>query len=262
MLNKSFQRSKVHCLALTLLLSTPSIAQELIIYGNHRKPPKVFLDNGEAKGILPDILRYVEERTSFKFRIELRPWKRAYRNAKAGSGGIVGLSMNDERLKIFDYSDALFQDEIVMVVRKENEFDYSDINNLRGKTIGARRGSSYGQNFEQGKQGVFRVDEDDNAQQRLKKLLAGRIDVALIGPGETAVDSAIEQDEKLRTQKNQLAILSVPFARDPNYLGFAKTMNMRSVLDQVNEIIRNGRRSGDIERIIEHHLHPSGSQGK
>ena len=53
--------------------------------------------------------------------------------------------------------------------------------------MGSLRGASYGEEFEIGKKNAFEIDEDDNLEQRLLKLLRKRIDVALIGPGRIGV---------------------------------------------------------------------------
>ena len=131
------------CFVSTILLNgAVSYSCELVIYGNHQKPPKYYLYNNTPTGILVDIMKYTEQETDCSFDIQLYPWKRAYINALKGNGGIIGLSKNTERLKIFDYSDVMFYDDLLLVVLKGNEFDYQNIEDLKGKTIGAQRGGA------------------------------------------------------------------------------------------------------------------------
>ena len=55
-----------------------------------------------------------------EFDIKLYPWKRAYKNSLNSKKGIVGLSMTEDRLKLFDYSEVLFYDEVILIVKKGN----------------------------------------------------------------------------------------------------------------------------------------------
>ena len=119
------------------------------------------------------------------------------------------------------------------------------------KKIGSLRGASWGENFEQFKrQRWFSVEEDVTPRKRLLKLLHGRIDVAIIGPGKEVIMAAIAGDNKLSKNKHKFLILSTPFKRDPNYLGFTKTMKMRGFLDQFDAIIKEGHASGELAKII------------
>lgn len=230
-----------------------SFADEIIIMGNYDKPPKIYLENGEAKGVLIDIMKYVDKNLPQTFTYQLFPWKRAYRNAENGEGGIVGLSMNSERLKKIDYSNVMFFDKLVLVVLKGNEFPFNSMQDLQGKIVGVLRGSSYGDEFEEAKNSIFTSDTDDSGQQRLLKLLSKRIDVALMGPGKGGVDSIIIKNQKLLERKDEFVILSVPFKRDPNYLGFVKTMKMQGFLQQFNKVLKKGFQSGDIQKILDNY---------
>ena len=159
----------------------------ILIFANHSKPPKVFLENKIPKGILVEIMRYVDQNLPQSFEYHFYPWKRAYQNALDGKGGVIGFSKNSERLKVFDYSVVMYHEELLLVVLKGNEFSYNSMQDLKGKKVGSLRGASFGEEFEIGKKNVFEIDEDDNLEQRLLKLLRKRIDVALIGPGRIGV---------------------------------------------------------------------------
>lgn len=234
-----------------VLYGTPSVCDEIIIFGNEHKPPKYYLENGSPKGILVDILRYIDQETEHTLVIKLYPWKRAYIMAKAGQGGIIGLSKTAERLALFDYSDVVYYDELLLVVMKGREFPFESIDDLAGKTLGVRRGSSYGDEFERGKRDIFKVDEDANAFQRLKKLLVGRIDVALIGPGRVGLSRVLRDDSELYQHRNEFVVLEKPLGRDPNYLGFMKNLKMEAFLQEFNQILKKGNENGTIQRIMD-----------
>lgn len=235
-------------------------AAEIVVLGNDDKPPKVYLEDDQPKGVLIDILKYLETHTAHDFVYELYPWKRAYNQALEGRGVIVGLSKTSERLTLFDYSEPIFFDELVLVVRRGNEFQFTGIPDLRGKIIGHQRGSSYGDAFEQAKGRVFTAQEDGSGRQRLLKLLAGRIDAALLGPGELGVAKVIDQDPKLRANRESFVVLEQPFAIDPNYIGFSKAFGQQAILDEINEAIRYGWNSGAMQSIIDAYGASAGSE--
>lgn len=230
----------------------PCLGDEIVILGNHYKPPKVYLENNDPKGILVDIMRHVEKRTGHSFNIQLYPWKRAYREALKGEGGIFGLSMTTERrLRIFDYSDIMYYDDIMLVVLKGNEFPFNSIEDLKGKRVGARRGAIYGDEFKRGKNELFAVDEDGYTAHRLKKLLRGHIDVALIGPGKTGFNRVMRDNFEYLGKKDAFVVLPKPFIRDPQYLGFAKSMNMKGFLQEFNQVLKKMFEDGTIQRIFD-----------
>jgi polar amino acid transport system substrate-binding protein len=237
-------------LALAIFLSFSISGQSITIYGNSQKPPKYYLQDGEPRGILVAIMNYIDELLPEEFNIQLYPWTRAYRQALEGRGGIIGLSMTRERLQLFDFSEVMYYDELLLVVRKGEEFNYQEISDLQGRRLGARRNASYGDDFEEGRMRYFSLSEDSTATERLRKLLAGRIDVALIGPGRAGFKRALAEDRVLSQRQDELVILDTPFSKDPNYLGFAKSLNQGPLLERINHIIEAGYANGEIQAII------------
>ena len=225
---------------------------ELTIYGNQAKPPKYWLEDGQAKGILVDMTKHLGDAMNCEFYISLLPWKRAYVSAEKGLGGIIGLSMSDERLKLFDYSDIMFIDELLLVVKKGREFPFKNISDLEGKLLGIGRGSHYGTNFDKALEAnVFEISEDDSPIDRFEKLLAERIDVLVIGPGKLGFNAVINASKTLSDNADQFVILPVPLKRDPNHLGIAKSKNKKDLLIKFNVALHEAKLNGTIKKIVE-----------
>lgn len=239
--------------AIVMLTGTWASAREIVILGNDYKIPKIYLEDGTAKGILIDIARYIDQQMEdYTFTFQLYPWARAYHQAVAGEGGIIGLSKTPERLTIFDYSDVIYYDDVLIVVKRGREFPFETITDLKGKVVGIGREGTFGGEFEEARQsGLFIVKEDDGPVMRLRKLLRNRIDCALISPGIYAFHQTIAQNEELQQHKDDLVVLPKPLTRDPNYLGFAKTLNMQPFLEKFNAILNRGYENGEIPQIIE-----------
>ncbi|HKI80252.1 MAG TPA: transporter substrate-binding domain-containing protein [Pseudodesulfovibrio sp.] len=234
----------------TLLLSSSTFAADpIVIFGTDCKPPKSWVHLGLPKGVLVDILHEIEARTGLSFDIRLMPWKRAYMYALEGRGGIFGLSKNRDRMALFDFSDVMYVDEMRLVVLKDREFSYHTVEDLKGMTLGVTRGASYGDDFDRAKGRIFTPSEDSGPISRLRMLLAGRIDAALIGPGEVSVRFAIAQDKILRKNQEQFVILDTPLAQDDNYIGFSKDSKQHAVLEKIDKALLEMQQDDTIRRI-------------
>jgi len=234
-------------LLLILSILTSIQAQRIPIYGNETKMPKIWLENNQAEGILIEIMKYADSKLPENFEYELYPWARAFYNAENGFGGIVGISKTEERLESFDYSIPIYDDEIILVVKKGNEFEFNTLEDLRGLVVGVCRDCIFGPVFIEAAN-YFIVDEDKDSIQRLRKLLVGRIDAALINPGEAGLNIEIKNASGL--SRDQFSIIEKPLVVDPNFLAFEKSMNMKEFLERFNKIIEEGYASGDIQMII------------
>ncbi len=236
--------------------------ERVVIFGNDYKIPKIYKEDGEARGILVEIAREVDGRMAgHVFDIRLFPWARAYQNALHARGGIIGLSKTSEREAVFDYSDVIYHDTVVIVTLRKKAFDYREVMDLKGKTVGIGRGGSFGDEYERAKAaGIFKVEEDSGPVIRLKKLLKGRIDCALISPGRFALNRTIRQDPLLSENRDRFIILPQPFKQDPNYLGFAKTMQMGNFLDAFNDALQEAKASGAVAEIIDRYEGGGGSR--
>lgn len=239
-----------------LLLAPRLWAADVTVFSGDESPPKMYQYEGQNRGILIDILHYVDQQLPHgKLHVELYPWARAYMQASAGSGGIVGLSWTQRRDDLFDYSEPVFVDEVVIVVRKGHTFPFKALADLRGKRVGMVRGASYGDAFDKAQDaGLFQVDGDSGAANRLNKLMMGRIDCALFNVGKAGFEEALRINKLFTPLRNDLVVLPVPLRKDPNFLAFPKSMQMKPWLNDFNQIIKKGYGRGDIQKIIAQNL--------
>ncbi|APW42177.1 substrate-binding periplasmic protein [Rhodoferax saidenbachensis] len=228
-------------------------AETLVVYGDDNYLPVIHHDAaGKPAGVLVDILRKVSARSGDTYEIQLFPWKRAYELARRGGGAVVGVSLTAERSEIFDFSDPMYNDDIQIVVRRGHAFNFAQLGDLRGKTLGGVIGASYGDLVDNAIQdGLFKVDRDIGQAGRLRKLLAGRIDGAIIGNGLAGYEAILRSEPDLWTQRSQLVTLKTPLARDPLYLAVAKSMGQKDVIERFNKALRELHKSGRIPRLTQ-----------
>lgn len=224
--------------------------ETITIFANEYKPPKVWTTKDKIhKGILVEVVREVAKELDIQFDIQTYPWARSYKLAANAKGGIIGISINDERLKIFDYNTIpLFNDTMVLITKKGKEFKFESIEDLKDKKIGYCRGCSFGKAFEKGKKYFIPVETDDSREQRLKLLLNGKIDAALLGPGEYALRKICQETDSFRFE--DFTILKKPLTIDPNYIAFSKKLHKKEFLKKFDAVLQKKIDEGIIEKII------------
>jgi ABC-type amino acid transport substrate-binding protein len=249
MMDISLLRKTVGLLALWATLGT-SQAETLVVLGDHGYAPVIYSQNVKPAGLLPAILARASALTGDHYDLRLSPWKRAYEMAARGEGGVVGVSLNKERARIFDFSRPLYDDDIQIVTLKGKTFPYAKLEDLKGKTIGGINGASYGDDVDKAiVSGLFVVDRDVGQAGRLRKLMAGRLDAAFIGNGQAGFDSIVSSEEELRNNRAQFVVLSTPLTRDPLHLAFPKSMHKREALDRFDAALEKLTQSGELKRL-------------
>lgn len=249
MLINIVKRALAMLLLFSILLSKLAYSQPLIITGPDQGKPKYFIHNGQARGFIVDITRWVLVDMQYPAHFKLLPWNRAYNNALKAKMAIIGLSKNSNRLKIFDYSDPLYFGNLMIVVKKGHEFDFQTVLDLQGKRIGASHGASYGDVYDQALLNkIFEVEPHENPVHGLKLVLNNRIDAVFIGPGIKGVKSFIDSDESLNM--DQFTVLNKPFKSDAKHLGIHKSLNMQAFIQRFNLSLAKAWSTGVVDQII------------
>lgn len=234
-----------------MLLALPVRGESLIINGYNAKPPKYYVEDGQSRGILVDMVKWIGAEIGYDFDVQLYPWSRAYQNALDGNGGIIGLSWTEERDSLFDYSDVMYYDDVMLVVRKDKAFSFDSLQSLKGKSIALERGSSKGEEFDQlidsnFVHAVWTVSQIQN----IRLVLHGRADIGIVGPGEIGYLMTVKDAPDVWAKKDQLMILPKSIVRDPNYFGISKKLKAHALLEKFNQALEKGNRTGVFKEII------------
>jgi ABC-type amino acid transport substrate-binding protein len=232
------------------LAAESALADEFVIYGGESFPPQIYLENGQAKGIIPALLERLSKDTGDTYRLVLLPWKRALGDSEAGLGGITSISLTSERAKIFDYSEPLYSNPVKLTVLKSRLSEFRDYNDLRGKVLGVPLGAQFGGKFDSAvKNNEVLIDTDNNPVSRLKKLLRGRIDAAILGGA--GLKETIRQDADLAQNSDKLAVLPFPLTEDYMYLAFPKSMHQQAALDRFNKALAAMKKTSEYQKIVD-----------
>jgi ABC-type amino acid transport substrate-binding protein len=195
------------------------------------KVPLLFGENKNEKGeMIPiperfiKIFHAIENDLGIEFQLQIYPWNRAVKIASSDGGIIFGLSVTPDREKIFTFSEPATYHYIWLVTRKDKQFSFKSLQDLKGKTIGIVRGSKYGGEFDEQKNILFKTDDDIDAYgPRLSKVLNQRIDAMIFASPLTNYKEVEDTINKIiLTDDHQLqlppgkrfAVLPVPVLKD------------------------------------------------
>lgn len=97
-------------------------------------------------GLDMDLLAAIAEDQGFKYEVKNEGFKAAMAAVQSGQADamIAGMTINEERIKTFDFSDGYFEDGQIMAVKKDS--DIKTLDDLKGKTV-ATKASTLGYEY-------------------------------------------------------------------------------------------------------------------
>jgi polar amino acid transport system substrate-binding protein len=235
-------------LLLPLAVISPRFAQAaepVPIAVDSGNPPFMYAQEGQAAGLYPALLKAVFNEMGIPVKIDAYPWKRTLHMGEAGLAAIGGIYRNDERLKIYDYSEPIFKEKLVLYMNRKTTFAYHSIADLKGKRIGTILGWSYGPAFDAARRRkLFVVEAVPSDSLNFKKLQGGRLDCLI----------AIEPAGRRIIEKEHLQDIIVaagqPIAINDTHLVFAKKLHQTKLLDTFNATLKAMRSDGSYNRIL------------
>jgi len=131
------------------------------------------------------IARAALARTGQTMEMDFRPWSRLIAELQRGIwDGVIGVWRNPERESYLSFPQALgIANRIGFMARSERRIDVRDLSRLKSLRIGIVRGYANPPAFEQAN---LQCDEALDDLGNLRKLHAGRIDLALVDKGVAA----------------------------------------------------------------------------
>ncbi len=151
--------------------------QDLVLLSLENFPPYSWEENGKARGINVEAIEEVRRRSGLPIKITLVPWKR--RLSQVQKGEVVGafLSFRTPEREAYAYymEPPIHYSTYKIFVRKGEEFSFSSIQDLYGKTIAKNRGFHITDDFEMAvKNQNIDVIEANNMKKGLELLIRGR----------------------------------------------------------------------------------------
>jgi len=251
----------LNLIAATLLISglltiAPAPAQQVLTLAGDPWPPYVTGSLGEeaSGGIGVALIREVFRRIDgVEVRFPLQPWKRALRDVETGErDGIALLLKTPEREAYMAFSEPLVSSRSLVWYREDrfpDGYEWRSYEDLLQRHIGLIRGYSYGTRMDRAiADGSVKVTKVASIRQLFLMLARDRVELALANDwvGFTIAESLTEQA--------RIVAAETPTGEDVYHIGFSRRSGASRWLSRVDEVIREMRAEGVIERMVNEHF--------
>ncbi|GGB46159.1 amino acid ABC transporter substrate-binding protein [Roseibium aquae] len=210
--------------------------------------PQMFLERGQPRGYAIDIARAVLEEAGYDVHVEVLPWARAQIEMLKHGAVITGVSKTQDRIDAgFLFTDIVFSDPTVLIAKAGTTMGFETAGDLHGLVVGIQRGASYGPVFEAARPHMI-IEEDDSKEQRLRKIVAGRIDLGVFsGTGPAYLLFA---SQSLGLSREEFKIFEKPLEFDLLHMAVSRdSPRADGMIEKLNSAIVKLTLDGTIERL-------------
>ena len=156
---------------------------------------------------------------------------------------IAGISVTDERKKAYEFSDAYYEAENVVILKKVDLATYTSLESLAGKSVGAQKGSIQENIAKDQLPSSSLVSLTSNGEM-INELKNNQLQAVVL-------EKAIA--EGYISQNPDLAIADMPLKStdtDAYAVAFAKGTD-KKLIASVNKVIKKAKKSGEFDAWIE-----------
>lgn len=250
MLYRSVLRNAtIACALLVLaLLSGLARATETVRLTNGDWAP--YLNREAPHGIIGMIIEEAFAESDIAVHWGFFPWARSYTLAKKGIwDGSAAWACTEERAPYFYFSDAIIPVKLAFFYRREDNFDWSKPEDLKGLKIGLSRDYYYGETINQAAaDGIVDVEVATSDEINFRKLLAGRIDLfpidVVVGRRLIARNFSEKDMEKLAVHPRVVYVAQLHLLLSNSVPGNAERMT------RFNQGLATIRQRGRIDAIL------------
>lgn len=230
--------------ALLTLGAAPANAESVVLTGDADWAPLSSPDERQ-QGLINAIVVKAFEKVGIDAEIRLLPWSRALKNAAgAQHDGITGIFYTEERAQIFDYSEPVFEQLIVLLARKDFALDgYETLDDLKPYTVGIIRDNALAGGIEDAD---LNFDITATVQSNVRKLVSNRVDVIA---GERW--RLRYQIQEIGQSWKDFKVLKPPLGSQTAHLGVSKQHPRTEwVISNFDKGLRMMRSDGTYDRLL------------
>ncbi|MEX6504146.1 substrate-binding periplasmic protein [Pseudomonas zhanjiangensis] len=237
------------CLLLVILLLSGLAAAQPIQLTTGEWPPF----HGERlpyQGVATRIVSEAFALEGIEVQWQFLPWARALQMAALGQrSGSAVWRRNPERERLFFYSEPILTTQNYLFHRKQLDFDWQTLADLRGLRLGATRGYFYGHAFEQAEAaGLLNVQRINSDEVAFRQLLGGRIDLF---PLSRVVALHLLSERFTAAERARLSFHPKPLSSHRQYLLLSRQVEGNAALIQrFNRGLARLQASGKVARYL------------
>ncbi|MEX0584449.1 MAG: transporter substrate-binding domain-containing protein, partial [Natronospirillum sp.] len=157
----------IYALISTLMLSTYVNAETVTVVADPWPP---FIDEEHPEGgVGIQIIREALGRNGYDIEVTIMPWARAEAGVRAGTFDVLpGTWYTEERAEDLLFSDHYMVNEVKFIKRVTDDFQYSGLDSVTGKTVAVILDYGYGDAFYAGD---FKRDATTSFASNIQKLI-------------------------------------------------------------------------------------------
>jgi len=218
----------------------------LVASGHPEWQPIMFKSGEEIQGAGPALEKMIFDKLGVKTEFPYKgAWDEVQAKAKSGEvDSLVAAYKTDERLTYMDYSEPYTTDPVALFVKAGNNLKFEKPEDLIGKKGIGTVGDSYGQTFDNFIKAKLTVQTVKTSQEAFDLLTSGKADYF--------VYSLYAGVNEIKLKNLQGKVESLPhFVAEENFfITFSKKSPFTKYLPQVNELIKQYKADGTIDRLI------------
>jgi polar amino acid transport system substrate-binding protein len=250
----------------TLLLGAPRPAaaadlldqiktQGALTIGTSNDAPLSYVENGQAAGVLPDILREFFTRAGIKAELKVvaMPFNSLIPSLQSNRIELIGDAMyvRPARQQVIDFTEVTFYNPESLDVAKGNPKNLHQLTDLCGRAAGSYQGTTYIDTLRQASAKCpagkpIDIRQYPTIQNVLADLSAGRIDAAVVDSSLSAY--ALKQNKELSFE---LVADYRPEDKKSSLCAFGVAKGNPAFLKAFNETYASMRADGTAARILE-----------
>jgi polar amino acid transport system substrate-binding protein len=235
-------------MACTLTVGTAGQAADFTIAALKGWPP-FSGKNLRNKGFANDVTQTALERMGHDAEIKVMPWARALEMTKRGKFEVLpSVWYSDERADNLKFTDPIASNRIVFIKRQGDDFQYTGIDSLAGKSVGIVQDYDYSDDFLSAD--GFERQRANSLKINVRKLLGGRVDLTL--GDELVAKYAINKN--MPNQADKIAYTEGALSEKDLHVTFSRKLdNVDSIVADFNAELEAMREDGTYDEILKLH---------
>jgi len=212
-------------------------------------------DMEKEGGYLAEITDTAFRRVGYDPEFVFVPWARALSGAIETEYDILlAAYRTEEREKVLLYSNPIGTTDVILLKLKIRDIHFSNIEDLRPYRIGHIKGSKVSKEFDEAEKEYLEMDYVKDAEYNMKKLLAGRIDLAV--EKRERIEQLLKTD--FRDYADRFEIITPPLQKNFFYNCISKKhKSSYQIISDFNRGLRMIQEDGTLNAILERHAAPS-----
>jgi polar amino acid transport system substrate-binding protein len=198
------------------------------------------------QGLALELVRDIFSRTGHTPEITIENWSRAVEGARLGVyDGLAAAWYSGERARDLLYSEPYLRSELIILKRRGDQNDYSDLADLSGGRLGVRVDYAYGVDFDSVPN--LTLVRENHLIQNLLNLLNGKVDF-VIGDQRTIV---LQLHEFLADKVTQFEVTGISLPPVARHVAVSRSLpNHEKVIADFNRGLAQARQDGSHGAIV------------